>query len=204
MRPGVRSALEGRDRWYIDRQDIVHGRINLGASLASAAIDETNRRDFLYLATGAAAAVGVGAIAWPLIDQMNPDAATAALSSVEVDLAQIQPGQIVTVKWHGGPVFIRHRTKKEIDEAVKTPLTDLKDPQSDQDRVKKPEWLIVVGICTHLGCVPLGHDGQFDGWKCPCHGSIYDTSGRIRQGPAPKNLPVPDYAFLSDTKVRIG
>ena len=172
--------------------------------MTSAAIDNPNRRDVLFIATGAVAAVGAGAVAWPLIDQMNPDASTLAMASTEVDLSQIAEGQIVTVKWRGGPVFVRHRTQKEIDAAVNTPLSELRDPQTDGQRVKKPEWLIVVGICTHLGCVPLGHQGEYDGWKCPCHGSVYDTSGRIRQGPAPLNLPAPEYAFLSDTKVKIG
>jgi ubiquinol-cytochrome c reductase iron-sulfur subunit len=172
--------------------------------LSGAAIVESNRRDFLYIMTGAVGAVGLGATVWPFIDQMNPDASTLALSSIEVDLGQIQEGQIVKVLFRGGPVFVRHRTKKEIEEAENTPLADLKDPQKDSDRVKKPEWLIVSGVCTHLGCVPLGHEGQYDGWKCPCHGSVYDTSGRIRQGPAPANLAVPDYVFLTDTKVKIG
>jgi len=176
----------------------------LGVHLSGAAIVEPNRRDFLYIMTGAVGAVGVGATVWPLIDQMNPDASTLALSSIEVDLGPIAEGQLIKVLFRGGPVFVRHRTKKEIDEAAKTPLAELKDPQKDADRVKKPEWLIVSGVCTHLGCVPLAHEGQYDGWKCPCHGSVYDTSGRIRQGPAPANLPVPDYVFLSDTKVRIG
>jgi len=176
----------------------------LGENLSSAAVEKPNRRDFLYIATGAVGAVGVGAVAWPLIDQMNPDASTLALASIEVDVSAIAEGQIVTVKWRGGPVFIRHRTKKEIDEAENTPLSALKDPQTDQARVKKPEWLIVVGVCTHLGCVPLGHEGPYDSWKCPCHGSVYDASGRIRQGPAPLNLAVPEYAFLSDAKVKIG
>jgi len=176
----------------------------LGVHLSTAAIENPNRRDFLFIATGAVGAVGVGAFVWPLIDQMNPDASTLALSSIEVDLSPIAEGQIVTVKWRGGPVFIRHRTKKEIDDAVNTPLSDLKDPQTDAERVKKPEWLIVIGVCTHLGCVPLGHEGPYEGWKCPCHGSIYDTSGRIRSGPAPLNLFVPEYAFESDTKVKIG
>jgi ubiquinol-cytochrome c reductase iron-sulfur subunit len=176
----------------------------LGDDLASATIDDPNRRDFLYLATGAVGAVGVAGLAWPLIDQMNPDASTLALSSIEVDIGAIPEGQIVTVKWRGGPVFIRHRTKKEIDDAEGVPLSELRDPQTDQSRVQKAEWLIVVGICTHLGCVPLGHQGKYDGWLCPCHGSVYDTSGRIRQGPAPLNLAVPEYAFLTDTKVKIG
>ncbi len=165
---------------------------------------QPSRRDFLFLATGAVAAVGAASVAWPLIDQMNPDATTLALASIEVDIAPIQEGQILTVKWRGGPVFIRHRTKKEIQEAEATPLADLKDPQTDEQRVQKPEWLIVIGVCTHLGCVPIGHEGQYEGWKCPCHGSVYDTSGRIRQGPAPLNLAVPEYAFLSPTKVKIG
>jgi ubiquinol-cytochrome c reductase iron-sulfur subunit len=175
-----------------------------GVRLSTLAIENPNRRDFLFLATGAVGAVGAAAVVWPLIDQMNPDASTLALSSIEVDAGAIAEGQIVTVKWRGGPVFIRHRTQKEIEEAVNTPLSELKDPQTDQARAPKPEWLIVVGVCTHLGCVPLGHEGTYDGWKCPCHGSIYDTSGRIRSGPAPLNLAVPEYAFLSDTKVKIG
>ena len=182
----------------------VANREGLGVHLSGAAIVEPNRRDFLYIMTAAVGAVGVGATVWPLVDQMNPDASTLALSSIEVDLGPIAEGQIVKVLFRGGPVFIRHRTKKEIDEAVNTPLADLKDPQKDADRVQKPEWLIVSGVCTHLGCVPLAHEGQYDGWKCPCHGSVYDTSGRIRQGPAPANLPVPEYVFLTDKKVKIG
>ena len=135
---------------------------------------------------------------------MNPDAGTLALSSVEVDLSPIAEGQIVTVKWRGGPVFVRHRTQKEILAAEATPIAELRDPQTDQERVQKPEWLVVVGVCTHLGCVPLGHEGQYEGWKCPCHGSVYDTSGRIRQGPAPLNLAVPEYKFITPTRVKIG
>ncbi len=162
------------------------------------------RRDMLFIATGAIGAVGVGTVVWPLISSMSPDASTLALSSTEIDISKIEAGQIVTVKWRGNPVFVRHRTPKEIKEAEDAPLADLKDPATDQSRVQKPEWLIVIGICTHLGCVPLGHDGPFDGWRCPCHGSIYDTSGRIRSGPAPLNLAVPTYSFLTDTKVKIG
>lgn len=172
--------------------------------LSAAAIVEPNRRDFLYIMTGAVGAIGVGATVWPLVDQMNPDASTLALASIEVDIAPIAEGQMIKVLFRGAPVFVRHRTKKEIDDAENTPLADLKDPQKDSDRVKKAEWLICSGVCTHLGCVPIGHEGQYDGWKCPCHGSIYDTSGRIRQGPAPLNLPIPDYVFLTDTKVKIG
>ena len=172
--------------------------------MSSAAIENPRRRDFLYIMTGAVGAVGVGAVAWPLIDQMNPDATTLAMSSIEVDLTPVAEGQILTVKWRGGPVFIRHRTKKEIEEAENVNLSELRDPQADKDRVKKPEWLIVIGICTHLGCVPIGHEGAYDGWLCPCHGSVYDLSARIRQGPAPLNLAVPEYTFVSDTKVKIG
>ncbi len=162
------------------------------------------RRDMLLIATGAVGAVGVGSVVWPLVTSMSPDASTLALASTEIDISKIEEGQIVTVKWRGNPVFVRHRTAKEIKAAADTPLADLKDPQADADRVQKPEWLIVLGICTHLGCVPLGHDGAYDGWRCPCHGSIYDTSGRIRSGPAPLNLAVPTYSFLGPTKVKIG
>ena len=172
--------------------------------MAEATTVEPTRRDFLYIATGAAAAVGVGAVVWPLISQMNPDASTLALASTEVDISGLAVGGIMTVKWRGKPVFIRHRTEKEIKESEDTPLSALPDPQTDQSRVKKPEWLVVIGVCTHLGCVPLGHEGEYDGWFCPCHGSVYDTSGRIRKGPAPRNLDVPNYAFVSDTKLRIG
>jgi ubiquinol-cytochrome c reductase iron-sulfur subunit len=167
------------------------------------------RRDFLYIATGALGAVGVAAVAWPLIDQMNPSADVLALSSTEVDISNVAVGQAITVVWRGQPVFVRHRTEKEIKEAEDVKVADLRDPQTDAERVMKPEWLIVVGICTHLGCVPLGQKagdkrGDYDGWYCPCHGSEYDTSGRIRQGPAPANLPVPPYTFLDDTHIRIG
>ena len=162
------------------------------------------RRDILEIATGAAALVGLGAVAWPLIDQMNPDASTLALATTEVDLSKIPVGEIVTVTWRGKPVFIDHRTPKEIDEARSVALSELPDPATDQSRVQKPEWLVVVGVCTHLGCVPLGHEGDYGGWFCPCHGSQYDTSGRIRKGPAPANLVVPPYTFVSDTKISIG
>ena len=136
---------------------------------------------------------------------MNPDASTiAAGAAIDVDLSAIAEGAIVTVKWRGKPIFVRHRTAKEIKEAVDVPLAQLPDPQADAQRVKKPEWLVVIGVCTHLGCIPLGHSGDYDGWFCPCHGSAYDTSGRIRKGPAPKNLEVPNYAFASDTKLTIG
>ena len=159
----------------------------------------------LFIATGAAGAVGAGSVAWPLIHQMNPDASTiAAGAPIDVDLSAIAVGASVTVKWRGKPIFVRHRTTKEIKEAVDVPLAQLPDPQADAQRVKKPEWLVVIGVCTHLGCIPLGNQGDYDGWFCPCHGSVYDTSGRIRKGPAPKNLEVPNYVFASDTKLTIG
>jgi len=177
--------------------------------VATTDTDEPTRRDFLYVATGAFATIGVLGIAWPLIDQMNPDASALALASIEVDISSIEVGQSVTVKWRGKPVFIRRRTAKEIEEADNVDLLDLRDPQTDEQRVIKPEWLIMVGICTHLGCVPKGQQvsdekGDYDGWFCPCHGSHYDTSGRIRRGPAPLNLEVPDYAFLTDDRIKIG
>ena len=165
---------------------------------------EETRRDFLYVATGAVAVVGAAHAAWPFIDQMNPAADVLALSSIEVDLSPIGPGQQITVKWRGKPVFIRHRTQADIVEARAAPLDDLIDPQADEERAPRPEWLIMVGVCTHLGCIPLADRGEFGGWFCPCHGSHYDTSGRIRKGPAPENLPVPDYTFIDDDTVEIG
>ena len=168
---------------------------------------EPTRRDFLYIATGTVGAVGAAAVAWPLISQMNPDASTiAAGAPIEVDLAPIVEGQVIKVFWRSKPIFVGHRSKKEIEEARKVDVKTLPDPQPDDKRVKpgKEQWLVLVGICTHLGCIPLSHQGQYDGFFCPCHGSVYDTSGRIRQGPAPTNLPVPPYEFVSDTKIRIG
>lgn len=165
------------------------------------------RRDFLYVATGAVAAVGAAATAWPLISQMNPDASTiAAGAPIEVDLAPIAAGQDIKVFWRGKPIYIMNRTKKQVDEARAVPTASLPDPQSDQSRVKEghDQWLVVIGICTHLGCIPIAHEGGYDGFFCPCHGSVYDSSGRIRSGPAPTNLPVPPYAFISDTKIKIG
>ena len=170
----------------------------------SAGAHEGTRRDFLYVATGAVAAVGALATLWPLIDQMNPAEDVLALSSIEVDLSGVPVGQQIIVSWRSKPVFIRHRTEEDIAEAEAVPLEDLKDPQTDADRVLNPEWLIMVGICTHLGCIPLADQGEYDGWFCPCHGSHYDTSGRIRKGPAPLNLTVPGYEFIDDTTVRIG
>jgi ubiquinol-cytochrome c reductase iron-sulfur subunit len=167
----------------------------------------STRRDFIVLTAQAMAAVGAATIAWPFIDSMNPAADTLALSSTELDLSPIAEGQAITIKWRGKPVFIRHRTADEIKEAQSVKMSDLPDPVSDAERVKqgKEQWLVMVGVCTHLGCVPLGNrSGDYHGWFCPCHGSHYDTSGRIRKGPAPHNLVVPPYEFLNDNRIKIG
>ncbi len=171
--------------------------------------ENSGRRDFLLYTTVATAAVGAALALWPFIDFMNPSADVLALSTTDVDLAPIQVGQRVTVKWRGRPVFIARRTEKEIAEDRQVNVASLRDPQTDADRVVDPQWLIVVGVCTHLGCIPLGEKpsdprGPYGGWFCPCHGSIYDTSARIRQGPAPKNLYVPHYAFIAPHAVQIG
>jgi ubiquinol-cytochrome c reductase iron-sulfur subunit len=168
---------------------------------------EHSRRDFLYIATAAVGAVGAVAAVVPLVSQMNPDASTiAAGAPIEVDLGPVAEGQVIKVFWRGKPIFISHRTKKEIEEAQNVQLSSLPDPQPDSDRVKKghDQWLVLIAICTHLGCIPLAHQGDYDGFFCPCHGSQYDSSGRIRRGPAPKNLLLPPYEFVSDSKIRIG
>ena len=169
--------------------------------------DHPTRRDFLFVATGAVAAVGAAATVWPLVSQMNPDASTiAAGAPIEVDLAPIAVGQDIKVFWRGKPIYISHRTKKQVEAAQNVQVSSLPDPQPDSARVKAghDQWLVVIGICTHLGCIPIAHEGAYDGFFCPCHGSVYDTSGRIRQGPAPANLAVPPYTFASDTKIQIG
>jgi len=167
------------------------------------------RRDFLMLTTVAAGVVGTGIAVWPLINSMNPSAEVLALASTEVDLSSIEVGQAVTVIWRGKPVFVRHRTPDEIELAQGVDLSELRDPETDADRTEEPQWLVMVGICTHLGCIPKGQNagdpkGEYGGWMCPCHGSHYDTSGRIRKGPAPDNLPVPPYVFLDETTINIG
>ena len=173
-------------------------------------VHEDTRRDFLYIATGAVAAVGTSLTLWPVIDSLNPDASVLSFSSIDVDLRPIAVGQRITVKWRGSPLFIVHRTPAEIAQARTDDANlGLIDPAADSTRVKQPEWLIVVGVCTHLGCIPLGQSSQeprseYGGWSCPCHGSKYDTSGRVRRGPAPRNLEVPPYKFEDSGSVRIG
>jgi ubiquinol-cytochrome c reductase iron-sulfur subunit len=186
-------------------------------------MSEPARRDFLLVATGAVGAVAIGGAVWPFIDQMNPDATVQALASIEIDVSAVEVGQAITVKWRGRPVFIRRRTAEEIEQARQVPLDELRDPNarnenlageaeaSDVNRTAPghEEWLVLIGVCTHLGCVPKGQSigdshGEFGGWFCPCHGSHYDTAGRIRKGPAPRNLDVPPLQFLSDTSIRIG
>jgi len=179
---------------------------------------DEDRRDFIYIATISVGVIGAGLAAWPFIDQMNPDAASLALATTEVDISGIEPGMSVTVNWRGKPVFIRNRTDAEIEAARATPVSALKDgdarnenleggaPATDENRtVPGNERLIVmIGVCTHLGCVPLGQAGDFGGWFCPCHGSHYDTAGRIRSGPAPTNLPIPEMSFRTPTMLQIG
>jgi ubiquinol-cytochrome c reductase iron-sulfur subunit len=171
--------------------------------------DGATRRDFLLATASAVGVLGAALATWPFIDSLNPSADVLALSTTEVDLSPIEEGQSITVVWRGKPVFIRHRTAAEIEAARNTPLSELRDPVPDSEREEKPEWLVLVGICTHLGCIPLGQKsgdprGDFGGWFCPCHGSHYDTAGRIRKGPAPRNLEVPTYTFLDDNTIRIG
>jgi ubiquinol-cytochrome c reductase iron-sulfur subunit len=171
--------------------------------------DGETRRDFLLIATSTIGVVGTALAVWPFIDSMNPAADTLAVSTTGVDLSPIEDGQRITVVWQGKPVFIDHRSAKQIETAEQTSLADLPDPQADAARVQKPEWLVVIGVCTHLGCIPLGQKesdprGDYGGWFCPCHGSHYDTSGRIRKGPAPLNLEIPPYQFLNDTRIEIG
>ncbi len=162
------------------------------------------RREFIHQASGSMGIIAVGAAGWPLIDQMNPSKDVEALSTVEIDLSNLDEGKSMTVLWRGKPLFIRHRTKNEIDEASKVELTELPDPQKDIDRAINPKFLVLVGVCTHLGCVPSGSQGDYSGWFCPCHGSHYDTSGRIRKGPAPKNLEVPPYKYTNDKTILVG
>ena len=173
-------------------------------------VDE-DKRDFIYIATGAAAAAGAASLGWPLVAQMGKAADTLAAGSIEIDVSKVAEGQQLKMLWRGAPVFVRHRTAKEISEAVNTDPSDCPDPQTDNERlIAKPDgtldprYLVMVGVCTHFGCIPVGEAGDFDGWYCPCHGSHYDTSGRIRKGPAPKNMAIPDYTYISDTVIKVG
>lgn len=171
--------------------------------------DGSTRRDFLLYATAGLGAVGTALAVWPFLDSMNPAKDVMALAVVEVDLSPIEVGQSITVVWRGKPVFVRHRTDQDIEQARAVDVGSLRDPATDEERTIKPEWLVQIGICTHLGCVPKGQKpsdpkGDYNGWFCVCHGSHYDTAGRIRKGPAPLNLPLPQYAFLDDTTIRIG
>lgn len=171
--------------------------------------EEETRRDFLVLAAGAMGAMATIGVVWPLVETMNPSADVLALASTEVDISGVEEGQSISVMWRGKPVFIRHRTQAEIDEARAVSIDDLSDPETDEARAAQAKWLILVGVCTHLGCIPLGNKlgdpkGEYGGWFCPCHGSHYDTSGRIRKGPAPRNLEVPEHEFLDDNLVKIG
>ena len=189
--------------------------------MASATKPEPTRRDFLYIATGAVGAVGAAFAAWPFIDQMNPTSAVLAMASIEADISAIAVGQQVVFKWRGHPLFVRRRTPKEIAEARAVPVSELIDPvarnanlpdsapATDANREIKPEWLVLIGVCTHLGCTPTVStpqvpQGDYGGWLCHCHGSQYDTAGRVRKGPAPQNLAVPPYSFISDTKIKVG
>jgi ubiquinol-cytochrome c reductase iron-sulfur subunit len=209
--PWARAGKEARADY---KKEPVQGERGLDSTDAA----EPTRRDFLYVATVSVGAIGAALAAWPFIDQMNPDAAALALATTEVDISAIEPGMSVTVKWRGRPVFIRNRTAAEVEAAKDVPLDQLKDPYArngnlpddapatDENRTVtgRENLIVMVGVCTHLGCVPLGQSGDYGGWFCPCHGSHYDTSGRIRSGPAPENLPVPNFSFLSDTLIQIG
>ena len=186
--------------------------------MSNAEDHEGTRRDFLYYATAGTGAVAVGAAVWPLVNQMNPSADVRALSSIRVDISGIEPGSQLTVKWLGKPVFIRRRTEEEIEAARDVPLSELPDQSSGNENLgseadasdanrtmdENGEWLVMMGVCTHLGCVPLGDAGDFGGWFCPCHGSHYDTAGRIRKGPAPANLPVPPAEFVDESTLKLG
>jgi ubiquinol-cytochrome c reductase iron-sulfur subunit len=182
-------------------------------------LGEPTRRDFLYIAAGMAGAVGAVSAVWPFIDQMRPDASTLALASIEVDISSLEPGMSLTAKWRGKPIFIRNRTEKEIADGNAAKVDDLKDPIARNANLPldaaatdvarsagkgKENWIVMIGSCTHLGCVPLGTSGEYGGWFCPCHGSVYDTAGRIRKGPAPMNLAIPTFAFTSDKVIKIG
>jgi ubiquinol-cytochrome c reductase iron-sulfur subunit len=166
--------------------------------------NKKSRRSFIHQTSGALGAIAVVSAGWPLVNQMNPSKDVEALSKVEVDLTNLDEGRSTTVMWRGKPLFIKHRTNKEIKEANEVNIDDLPDPQTDKERVKNPKYLVLVGVCTHLGCVPASDKGEYNGWFCPCHGSHYDTSGRIRKGPAPTNLEIPPYEFTNENTIIVG
>lgn len=171
-----------------------------------AAVQDQSKRDFVIMTANGLGAIGAAAVAVPLVDSMNPTADVLAQASIEVDVSGVEVGQQKKVMWRGKPVFIYRRTAEEIEEAKQVQLSDLPDAEADSDRVieGKEEWLVMIGVCTHLGCIPSEGKGDYDAWFCPCHGSHYDGSGRIRKGPAPKNLPIPPYAFVNDNTIFIG
>lgn len=197
-----------------------------GRLVSDTADHDTTRRDFIYYATAGAGAVAAGAAVWPLVNQMNPSADVLALLSIRVDVSAVDPGTQLTVLWQGKPVFIRHRTDAEIERArgQDAEVASLPDPAARNENLAQPDaeatfenrslpspegegegaWIVQMGVCTHLGCVPLGNSGDFGGWFCPCHGSHYDMSGRIRRGPAPENLPIPPVAWVDGTTIQIG
>jgi ubiquinol-cytochrome c reductase iron-sulfur subunit len=194
------------------------GKTTVSDTITSTSDDATHaetvdegKRDFIHIATGAVAAAGVASIAWPLVMQMSKASDTLAAGSIEIDLSKIPEGQQLKMLWRGMPVFVRHRTPSEIAEAENTDISDCPDPQTDDERLiadtdgkKNPAFLVMIGVCTHFGCVPVGEAGDFDGWYCPCHGSHYDTSGRIRKGPAPTNMEIPPYEYVSSNVIKVG
>ena len=223
----LRQFISSAARLYTPLPLVIVTLLVCSEAFVETHVEDADRRDFLVVAANAFAAVGAASLLWPFVQQMNPDASTKALSSVEIDLSSVKEGQVITPMWRGKPIFVRHRTKAEIESAEKTDISELPDklarddafkpenqpPALDQNRVKKghEKWLVLVGICTHLGCIPKGSAvneagmrGDYGGWFCPCHGSHYDTAGRVRKGPAPRNLEVPPYEFVSDTKIKIG
>lgn len=204
--PSANNASNNKSAVKPNNKDSQSCDSTMSCNISNSSCEGETRRDFIVLAANSAAALGAAAAVWPLVDSLNPAADTRALSTTEVDISAVEPGQTLSVMWRGKPVFIKRRTEQEISDARQVAMSDLPDPQKDEDRVKpgKDEWLVTIGVCTHLGCVPIGNKGEYNGWFCPCHGSHYDTSGRIRKGPAPANLPVPEYKFVNDTTILIG
>lgn len=185
--------------------------VTVREAITTVGSESVRKRDFLKLVTGSAAAIGAAAIAWPFIDSMNPAADVLAVSTIEVNIEPVEAGSGITVVWRGKPIFVRHRTPDEVKATQAVPLSQLIDPAADASRYKPDhaEWVIMIGICTHLGCIPLGNKptdprGEYGGYFCPCHGSQYDTAGRVRRGPAPLNLALPPYDFMTPTRIKIG